>query len=68
MPIDFDSYIWACFLEFLEENHELTEDGGKRLKDGVEYKWTGSKNRNPIVSDELWKEVLFAHLRHLRDN
>lgn len=63
-PISFDQYLWDCFLELLEHNHELTPDGGKRLKDGVEFNWQNAKNRNPMVVDELWKEILLKHLRH----
>ncbi len=68
MPIGFDHYIWACFLEFLEDNHVLTEDGDKRLKDGVEFNWADAKNRNPMVSDEVWKDALLFHLRHFNYN
>ncbi|MES2592183.1 MAG: hypothetical protein V4608_09885 [Bacteroidota bacterium] len=68
MPVGFDNYIWACYLEFLEENHVLTEDGGKRLKDGVEFDWADAKNRNPMVSNGVWKDLLLFHLYHFKYN
>ena len=63
----FDEYIWDSFVCFLniEGNHYETEDGGKYLKDGIEFRPLDVINRNPSqVSDLLWKEVLLSHLRN----
>ncbi len=61
MSISFDNYIWACFLEFLQEN-EIETDNGRELKEGVQFDSGDTKNRNTIVPDQLWKEILFRHL------
>lgn len=68
MRMHFDNHIWACFLEFLDANHVKTNDEGKRLKEGVEYDWLKTKNRNPIVPKELWEEMLWRHLNYLNYN
>jgi len=67
-PRSFDQHLWDCYLELLEDNHELTPDGGMKLKDGIEFNWYNAKNRTSIVHDELWREVLIKHLRHYEYN
>ena len=68
--IDFDKYIWKCFTEFLdkEENHIETVFG-KRLKDGVEFLWDDSKNRNPTqVPNDTWRRLLYKHIQRFHYN
>lgn len=68
MQMPFDNYIWACFLKFLEANHVKTEDGAKRLKEGAFYYWNQTRNRNPIVPEKLWEEILWRHLQYTNYN
>lgn len=64
----FDKHIWDYFLEFLEANHELTEEGFKVLKEGVTFDWKKVPNRNAMVANELWQDVLSRHLHNLNYN
>lgn len=67
-PIPFNKYIWSCFLEFLDEYNEKMENEGKQLKEGTEFNWNDTKNRNPIVPQKLWEDILLRHLHHLNYN
>jgi hypothetical protein len=68
--INFDDYIYQNFVEFLrqEGNHNETEDGGLYLKEDVEFYPSNIVNRNEKISDQLWKAVVFYHLRYLNYN
>lgn len=68
--MDFDSYIFQCFNKFLNtEGNYIQTEYGKHLRDGVEYLWANSSNRNPKqVPDILWKEMLWKHLKRIEYN
>lgn len=68
--MDFDSYIFQCFNKFLNtEGNYVQTDYGKHLKDGVDYLWTNSANRNPAqVPDGIWQTLLWQHLKHFYYN
>lgn len=56
--ITFDGYILACMLRYQ-----------KKHGNNVGFKLMEVPNRNPkIVSDELWKKILYQHLRHFNQN
>jgi hypothetical protein len=66
----FDYYIWQCFMDFLdEEGNYIKTENGKRLKDGKEFQWIDSPNRNnKQVPNELWRAVLYCHLKEYNQN
>lgn len=70
IKMDFDSYIFECFNKFLNtEGNFIQTEYGKHLKDGVEYLWTYSSNRNPKqVPDGVWQRILWEHLKRTNYN
>ena len=68
--VDFETYLWDCFTQFInKEGNYIRVGGGKRLKDGLEYNVTDVRNRNPMqVSKKMWKEVVIRHLLHFTYN
>ncbi len=68
-PLTFDTHIWNSFVDFLhtEGNFQIVNEG-IILRDGVEFLWTFTPNRNPIVSQEIWEDILLNHLLRYKYN
>ena len=68
--VSFDYHIGWSFIDFLnKEGNSINTENGKRLSDGVEFKWIDSPNRNPEqVPNGLWRRLLYRHLKLYNDN
>lgn len=67
---NFDVYLFDCFEQFLnkEENHDKVE-GGKCLKDGVEFRARDITNNCPeIVCFHTWQAIVYRHQREFNYN
>jgi hypothetical protein len=64
--MDFDSFIWIEFMEFMmEDGNHIAFKEGVILRPDLEFHAFNIPSRNPIVGNELWRAILLSHLKQL---
>lgn len=62
----FDDFIWREFIAFMnEDGNHIILNGGVMLKPGMDFYPGDIPSRNPIVDQEIWRTVLFNHLKNM---